>query len=198
MIEFIDLLKEKPYFKFKKIYNKALAANQKNIDAICIASYSAQNNYVDSRFVNLKSIHKNEFIFYTNYESPKAYQFKTHNQICVVIFWQNINTQIRIHANIRKIKTEESDDYFRKRSLKKNALSISSHQSQQIKSYQQVEDNYLNCINDKSLTIRPKYWGGYSFVPYYFEFWEGHESRLNKRDAFKLENDQWYHSFLQP
>ena len=44
----------------------------------------------------------------------------------------------------------------------------------------------------------PDYWGGFSFVPYYFEFWEGNESRINKRESFILVDDNWNKSNLQP
>ena len=44
----------------------------------------------------------------------------------------------------------------------------------------------------------PDFWGGYSFTPYYFEFWEGHESRLNKREVYKKSDDIWKHFILQP
>ena len=44
----------------------------------------------------------------------------------------------------------------------------------------------------------PDYWGGYSFVPYYFEFWEGHQSRINKREVFEKIDNVWKHFILQP
>ena len=47
-------------------------------------------------------------------------------------------------------------------------------------------------------TARPNFWGGYSFTPYYFEFWQGHENRLNKRHVFEQQDDEWIERFLQP
>jgi pyridoxamine 5'-phosphate oxidase len=44
----------------------------------------------------------------------------------------------------------------------------------------------------------PEFWGGYAFTPYYFEFWEGHQSRLNKREVYKKNDDNWKHLILQP
>ena len=44
----------------------------------------------------------------------------------------------------------------------------------------------------------PNNWGGFSCKPYYFEFWEGHESRINKREVFDKIDGIWKHSFLQP
>ena len=30
----------------------------------------------------------------------------------------------------------------------------------------------------------------------YFEFWEGHDSRLNRRETYELQNDEWIHRFF--
>ena len=55
-------------------------------------------------------------------------------------------------------------------------------QSKKISSYENVVENYMKVQSSNiDKTIRPKYWGGYTFKPYYFEFWEGHNTRLNKR-----------------
>ena len=52
--------------------------------------------------------------------------------------------------------------------------------------------------SESTLEKRPEYWGGYSFTPYYFEFWEGHKSRLNKREVFKKDTNDWVKTILQP
>ncbi len=62
-----------------------------------------------------------------------------------------------------------------------------------------VKENFKEIINkDVSSLSRPDYWGGYSFKPYYFEFWKGDKNRLNKRDKYELNNNVWEHSILQP
>lgn len=198
MISFINTRNEEPYLLFEREYNYALNANQKNIEAICISSYSSHDDIVDSRFVNLKFLNDNKFIFFSNYESPKAIQFRSHKQVCAVIFWNSSNTQIRIHANIDKISEQDSDEYFNKRPLHKNALSVSSNQSKKIRSYSMVEDNYRQALGNDSAIQRPQYWGGFSFIPYYFEFWKGHESRINKRLVFEKINTGWEKHIIQP
>ena len=40
----------------------------------------------------------------------------------------------------------------------------------------------------------PEYWGGYSFVPYYFEFWEGMNLDLI-REVYEMRNDGGNNSF---
>ena len=198
MIQFDNLNQEKPYLLFEAKYNEALNAGQKVIEAISISSFNNQIDEVDSRYVNLKFINNDEFIFFSNYNSPKASAFNSHNQIAALMYWSSINVQIRMKAKIKRTSKEFNQKYFFNRSKEKNALAISSSQSNPIESYNQVKENYNKSLENNDLKKCPEYWGGFSFVPYYFEFWEGHELRINKREAFNQSDGVWKHSLLQP
>ena len=198
MIKFINLKQERPYILFKKHYEKALEANQNNIESISIASYNPITDEVDARYVNIKMIKENNFIFFTNYNSSKSIAFKNHNQISALIYWPSINIQIRMKAKIKKTEIKFNNKFFRERDIKKNALAISSEQSKQIKSYEMVQSKYMKILKGADLKKCPNYWGGFKFSPYYFEFWKGHESRVNKREVFNNIDGIWKHSFLQP
>ena len=198
MIEFNNLNQEIPYLLFKEKYDEALNAGQRGIEAISISSYNNEISEVDSRYVNLKFITNDEFIFFSNYDSPKAFSFNSHNQIAALVYWPSINVQIRMRAKIKKTSNDFNQNYFFDRSEKKNALAISSNQSKPIDSYSQVKENYNKSLKNDDLKKCPEFWGGYSFTPYYFEFWEGHESRLNKREVFEKNDDSWKHLILQP
>ena len=199
MISFINPSLEKPYILFQSLYQKALDNGQKGIEAISVSSLNKESNEVEARYVNLKYIDFNEWIFFSNYNSPKGRQFESHNQVSVLIYWVSINTQIRMKAKISKTSSEFSDEHFQGRTKEKNALAISSNQSQAIDSFDEVTKNFNKTLElMTSETPRPDFWGGYSFIPYYFEFWQGHENRLNKRHVFKQEDDQWTEQLLQP
>ena len=198
MIQFNNLNQEIPYLVFKEKYNESLNAKQKNIEAISISSYNSEIGEVDSRYVNLKLVTNDEFIFFSNYNSPKALSFNSHNQIAALVYWPSINVQIRMKAKIKKTTVEFNQNYFFDRSEEKNALAISSNQSKPINSYSQVKENYNKSLKNDDLKKCPEFWGGYSFIPYYFEFWEGHESRLNKREVYEKSDDMWKHLILQP
>ena len=198
MIKFINLNKESPYLLLKEKYDEAIVASQKNIEAISISSFNKEISEVDSRYVNLKFISNDEFIFFSNYESPKAAAFNSHNQIAALIYWSSINVQIRMKAKIKKTSVEFNQKYFFDRSKQKNALAISSKQSKKIGSFDQVKENYNKSLNNDDLKTCPKYWGGFSFVPYEIEFWEGNEFRLNKRNLYKKDNTNWNHYILEP
>ena len=86
MIIFKNISKEEPYKIFKEKYESAVKANQKTVEAVAISSYSKIDNEVHSRFVNLKFIQNKEFVFFSNYDSPKAKQFEMHAQITALFY----------------------------------------------------------------------------------------------------------------
>lgn len=198
MIKFINENNSEPFLKLKKTYLKAIDSNQQEVQALLVASYSKDLGYVDARFVNLKIIDDEKFIFFSNYNSPKSNQFMLHPQISTILYWSSINTQIRMKAYIERTSSRFSDAYFRERSKEKNALAISSNQSKEINSYSDVKKNYHKVLNNSNLNIRPEYWGGFEFIPFYIEFWQGHESRINKREVFEKDNKDWIKKYLQP
>ena len=198
MIEFIDVSQDLPYKILKQKYDEALINGQRNIDAIVISSFNKEKDEVDSRYVNLKFISNNEFIFFSNYESPKASAFKSNRQIAALLYWPVINTQIRIKAKIKKTSVKYNQNYFSNRLAEKNALAISSNQSRIIDSFDKVEENFKRSLKNNDLKECPKYWGGFSFTPYEIEFWEGSEFRLNKRNLFVKDKKDWNHFILEP
>ena len=198
MIQFNNLNPEIPYQFLKEKYDEALNAGQRSIEAISISSFNKDISEVDSRYVNLKIISNDEFIFFSNYDSPKASAFNSHDQIAALIYWSSINVQIRMKAKIKKTSEEFNKKYFFDRSEEKNALAISSNQSKRIDSYSLVKENYNKSLKNDDLKECPKYWGGYSFKPYEIEFWEGNEFRLNKRDLYIKDNTSWNHFILEP
>jgi pyridoxamine 5'-phosphate oxidase len=198
MIKFNNLNQEIPYQLLKEKYDEAVDAGQKGIEAISISSYNKEISEVDSRYVNLKFISNDEFIFFSNYDSPKASSFNSNNQIAALLYWPSINVQIRMKAQIKKTSNEYNQKYFFDRSEEKNALAISSNQSKLIDSYNQVKENYKKSLINDDLKKCPEFWGGYAFTPYYFEFWEGDNFRLNKREVFEKNQDNWSRYLLQP
>ena len=194
-INYID--KSEPYDLFVNFYKQALQSEQKNIEACVISSLDTKKKFVDSRFVNIKYIINDDWIFFSNYESPKSQQFKMHNQISALFFWSSIDIQIRLKAKIKKTSKSFSDNHFKNRSHYKNALAISSQQSKVVESYDKVLNSYEDTlkINPKK---RPAYWGGYKFKPYSIEFWQGNKNRINKRRLYIYSKKTWKCSIIQP
>ena len=84
MIKIESLNNDEPYLKYQELYDLALSKNQNQIERILIASFNTDLKEVNARYVNLKYVIKDEWIFFSNYESVKAKDFLTHNQITAV------------------------------------------------------------------------------------------------------------------
>lgn len=197
-IKFINNNLDQPYINLRHLYGEALSAKQESIQALAISSYNKTTSEVSSRFVNLKFIDDEKFIFFTNYKSPKSLDFANHAQISALIYWPAINTQIRFKANIKKLGRQFNKEYFISRSDEKNALAISSNQSNEISSFQDVKTKYKHAFETEDLSECPDYWGGFSFKPYQIEFWKGDSFRLNKRDLYTRHGNGWRHAILEP
>ena len=198
MIKFLNNSMYEPYINFRKSYLEALNANQTLIQAASISSYCSDEKEVHSRFVNIKFVDDDKFIFFSNLNSPKAKQFEKHKQISVNFLWTSINLQIRILAYISKTSHNYNQAYFKTRDPKKNALAISSNQSSKIDSFSLVEKKFKDVLDHENLENCPNHWGGFVFTPYTFEFWRGNKFRLNKRDLYSKKDDIWSHAILEP
>ena len=75
MTSFVNDNPSKPYIQFRDEYFKALELEQDVIEAVNISSFNKKISEVDSRYVNLKLIDGENFIFFTNYSSPKSIAF---------------------------------------------------------------------------------------------------------------------------
>ena len=198
MINFKSKKYNRPLNRLKDIYFQSKDIGQKNIEALYLST-CGRDLKPTSRLINIKYITETSLVFFSNYDSKKAEDIKYNKNISGVFFWNNINVQIRLEGIINKLDPIESNEYFAQRSLEKNILAISSSQSNIIKSYDEVVKKYNNVKNNEhAITKRPSYWGGYELKPNFYEFWYGHKNRLNKRVAYKYENDNWNKFYLEP
>ncbi len=150
-----------------------------------------QEDYLDAEKANQPLIHA---IAISSFNKT----LNEHDQISAMFYWSTTNVQIRMKAKIKETNKERSDEHFKSRQKEKNALAIASNQSQPISSFETVKSKFTETLENANLSKRPDYWGGFSFTPYYFEFWRGSDFRLNHRNAFSKVEDGWESSILEP
>ena len=126
MITFTNLPTAKPYQRFYDSFQAALEAEQPHVHAAAISTFDPSKQLVDSRFVNIKYVEGEDFLFFSNFNSPKSAAIAQHDQISALFFWPRTYTQICIHAKIAKVSSERSDAHFINRRAEKNAPAISS------------------------------------------------------------------------
>ncbi len=188
-----------PFEQLRLWLEEAISENEREPSAMVLSTIDA-SGFPESRVVLLKELKHDGLVFYTNYESKKGNQIAQNGHVAVVLFWPQLERQVRIKGIAEKISETESTDYFKSRPIDSQLGAWASPQSQIIESREVLDQNYqLYQEYFKSREIeKPPHWGGFLIRPEYFEFWQGRSNRLHDRFEFSLSDNQWIINRLAP
>jgi len=189
-----------PIEQFKHWFKEAIDAEVNEPNAMCLATIK-HDGKPSSRIVLLKGIDEKGFVFYTNYDSNKGKQLQANAFASLLFFWPELQRQVRIEGEVKKISELESDAYFASRPIESQIGAHASPQSRPIPSRQILEENYdkFKALFESTPLIRPIHWGGYILEPQNIEFWQGRASRLHDRFLFsKTLTLDWTYTRLAP
>jgi len=160
------------------------------------------DNCPSTRVVLLKEYSEEGFVFFTNYNSKKGISLSKNPKACLQFFWQSLERQIMIKANVEKISSKDSDEYFSSRPRGSQIGAIVSEQSSIIPSRDFLEKRLIEIENKfvNREVERPNHWGGYIAKPYEIEFWQGRPNRLHDRMLYTrvLDSKDWKIQRLAP
>lgn len=189
-----------PIKQFEKWWQEAIDSKIEEPNAMTLATCDGKGK-PSARIVLLKGIHKNDFVFFTNYESHKSKEIRNNPFVALVFFWKELERQIRIEGKVKKISKKESDDYFSQRPRESQLGAWSSPQSSVIKNAGFLQENfkkYNDQFGSKKIP-RPNFWGGFVVEPCLIEFWQGRPGRLHDRIQYSLnKNNNWEFQRLAP
>jgi pyridoxamine 5'-phosphate oxidase len=154
----------------------------------------------DARMVLLKGFGPAGFRFFTNYESAKARQLEASGRAALVIYWRELDRQVRVRGAVERLPSEESDAYFATRSRDSQLGAWASPQSAPIES-RRVLDARLAEISERFAgrgVPRPSNWGGYAVIGEQIEFWQGQVGRLHDRFRYTRDGEAWRIERLGP
>jgi pyridoxamine 5'-phosphate oxidase len=182
-----------PFIQFNDWWDDAIKSELEEVNAMTLATASLQG-LPSARIVLLKSASEDGFVFFTNYNSKKGTDLEENPNACLVFFWKELERQITISGNVKKVSTEESNTYFNSRPEGSRIGAWASPQSSIIASREIIEANiakYEQQFANGNIT-RPPHWGGYIVIPTVIEFWQGRPNRLHDRIQYsKLKEGNW-------
>jgi pyridoxamine 5'-phosphate oxidase len=188
-----------PFGQFKTWYEEHLLSGIEIPDSVTLATASA-DGHVSARTVLLKDYTDNSFVFFTNYKSRKGIQLSSNPRAALLFYWAESGRQVRIEGYTEKIPEKESESYFRTRPRESQLSALTSEQSSVIPDRKYLDDLY-DTNNNKYAgkpVDKPVHWGGYRFIPEWFEFWQNGEFRLHDRLSYSKRKNSWIIERLAP
>lgn len=154
----------------------------------------------NARLVLLKGVDARGFVFYTNYESPKAVELDRNPHAVLVFHWNELFRQVRVNGCVERLPAEESDAYFASRPRSSQMGAWASRQSCVLESRQELDRKVRELVERfRGQSVpRPPFWGGYLLRHQSVEFWQGRPSRLHDRILYVQQGTGWKIMRLSP
>jgi pyridoxamine 5'-phosphate oxidase len=168
-------------------------------DAMALATVDA-GGQPDARMVLLKGFDAVGIRFFTNYASAKAEQLEGAGHAAVILYWRELDRQVRARGPIERVPGADSDDYFATRPRDSQLGAWASPQSAPIGSREELDERLREAderFADGQIP-RPEHWGGYLLRPATVEFWQGQVGRLHDRFRYTREGEGWRIERLAP
>ena len=191
-------LHEDPMEQFAAWFERALE-EAPLAEAMTLATVDERGR-PDARMVLLKGFGPAGFRFFTNYESAKGEQLAAAPEAAIVVYWRELDRQVRARGTVERLGEADSDAYFSARPRDSQVAAWASPQSRPIHSRGELDglvDDAAERFDSESMS-RPPHWGGYVLRPDSVEFWQGQVARLHDRFRYTRTDDGWRIERLAP
>jgi len=139
-------------------------------------------------------------VLFTNYDSDKGQQLAAVPRAALVVYWHELERQVRIVGEVEKTSRAEAEAYFTRRPRGSKLGAWVSRQSKVISSRDELEQG----LREREAEFAggdvpcPPHWGGYRVKPATIEFWQGRQNRLHDRLCYVREGEGWRVERLAP
>ncbi|KZN45438.1 pyridoxine/pyridoxamine 5'-phosphate oxidase [Pseudoalteromonas luteoviolacea] len=191
---------DNPISKFKVWWQDSQAnspLNQKN--AVCVSTLD-EGGFPSGRFVDLKAVSDEGFVFCSYMDSEKGKQISHNSKSAMTIWWDHVGYQVRVIGHAKEISKIEADRFWEKRTRSAQLTTSAFEQSAPLESESLLETRLQKASIklDGQPVPKPDNWGGYVIKPVSIEFLTFRESRLHLRELYERTDGYWSKQLLQP
>jgi pyridoxamine 5'-phosphate oxidase len=187
-----------PMAQFSRWYDAAVETTADRAAAMTVATATV-DGWPSARVVLLRGFDDRGFVFFTNYESRKGGELAANAAVAAVIYWADLDGQVRIEGRADRVPTEDSDAYFAQRPRGHQIGAWASQQSAPIADRETlVAQVRATEARFPDVVPRPPHWGGYRIAPEVIEFWKAGSDRVHDRVRYRLGDDGWVIQRLSP
>lgn len=191
---------DNPIDQFNRWWQAAMAASPlQQPGAVCISTIDEQG-FPAGRFVDLKLVNQDGFVFCTYLDSAKGRHIALNPKIAMTVWWDHLGYQVRVTGFAQQIPAAEADKFWQSRSRSAQLVTMTFVQSAPL----QDELDLVSKLQHASTKFtdlaiaKPANWGGYCIQPITIEFLTFRDSRLHLRELFKCQGEGWTKQLLQP
>jgi pyridoxamine 5'-phosphate oxidase len=181
--------------------NEAKQAEVNDPEAMALATCD-EHAFPDVRMVLLKGYDLRGFVFYSNENSAKGLELRSHGHAALLFHWKSLRRQVRIRGSVIPVSEEEADSYFASRSRESQLSAWASRQSEHLEQRQELGErySYYTHLFEGNSVPRPPYWIGFRVAPLAIEFWLDRAFRLHERLRFLRcsVHESWDSTYLYP
>ena len=188
-----------PIKQFHQWFAAAIKAGIHDANSMTLAT--CDGDKPAARIVLLKHFDERGFVFFTNYASEKGRQLEKNPNAALVMYWMEVERQIRVEGKVEKTSREESEEYFHSRLIGAQLGAWASQQSQVIDARRILDARWKRPSNGLPRARSRCHRTGVDFdlKPDRIEFWQGRIDRLHDRFRYTRRSDgSWSIDRLAP
>jgi pyridoxamine 5'-phosphate oxidase len=189
-----------PFEQFAHWYRLVQASQIRLPEAMTLAT-ATPDGRPSARMVLLKGADPRGLVFFTHYQSRKGKELAANPHAALVLYWKELDRQVRVEGRVESVAPEESDAYFQTRPWRSRVSASVSPQSEVVSGREVLERRFGERLAEypDGHVPRPALWGGYRLIPDVFEFWQGRPDRLHDRLRYtRAERGGWRIERLAP
>ena len=207
-----------PFVPFKRFIDEAKQQNNQVTNEFSMATVT-KDNKPDNRFMIAKEVNEDgTLIFYTNQDSALGEELQNNPNVSCNFYWPDLGRSARVRGQVEHCTKEESNEYWKSRSMEKQANAVVSNQGDQLQSKEGLEEKVEQKTKEAKEAgglNRPDDWHGYRVWCDSIELWAEGEAKANMHnriqwdrqiqrkgkdptDAQGFKAGEWSHKLLQP